>query len=225
MYPCHRLTCSSLLRSWFYDSPLSYLGISQADELASFLVDKPLDGPDGKDIQILRGDPGMPESKLLSSNLRRCVGTMAIAFRDRLHRRPDDKILVHGTLQEISRNPDTLSITPPYTHIQASWVENRNKSLCNVQEIYSAQVDMSLHAGNKPLSTNGLLRMFDFCEFIFSTDCVEDYVIVGGHSIWFRSFFQMFLPFSVRNIAGDCLLMSVIDQTQRFSPSFMIRAG
>ena len=48
--------------------------------------------------------------------------------------------------------------------------------------------------GNKPIDTNGLKRMLDFCTKVFSSILPEDYIIVGGHSIWFRSFFREFLP-------------------------------
>ena len=65
---------------------------------------------------------------------------------------------------------------------------------------------MSLHMGNKPLwTTNGYKRMMEFCHFIFSTGSIihEDYVIVGGHSLWFRSFFRLLLPYDVSHVAKD----------------------
>mmetsp|Transcript_10633 Transcript_10633/g.29329 ORF Transcript_10633/g.29329 Transcript_10633/m.29329 type:complete len:181 (-) Transcript_10633:1341-1883(-) len=92
-----------------------------------------------------------------------------------------------------SRNPDTLSITPAHTPISASFIEKSSR-VCNFQEIYYEQVDMSLHYGNKPLNTNGLKRMIEFCDFLYTPSVKERHVIVGGHSIWFRSFFQTFLP-------------------------------
>lgn len=222
------LLLSGKLDSWFYDSPLSQFGISQADELASFLKDKPLDGPEGEHIKILRADPGSPESKIISSNLRRAVSTMVAAFRDRLSRRPEDKILIVPSLQEISRNPDTLSITPPHATIQASWIE-KTSTLCNFQETLSFQTDMSLHIGNKPLSTHGLKRMLEFCEFLYSPNVKEDYIIVGGHSIWFRSFFQMFLPYSVHHVSknrkivnGGVVTFELMKAETKRGPKYMI---
>ena len=47
---------------------------------------------------------------------------------------------------------------------------------------------------NKPIDTNGFKRMNEFCHVVFSSTLPEDYIIVGGHSIWFRSFFKEFLP-------------------------------
>jgi len=86
--------------SWFYDAPLSYLGLSQVEELAVFFKKAP--AKDEADlVAVLRSDPGAPSSRILCSNLRRAISTMAGAFRDRLARRPEDKILVIPPLQEI----------------------------------------------------------------------------------------------------------------------------
>ncbi|GKY97560.1 hypothetical protein MPSEU_000714200 [Mayamaea pseudoterrestris] len=193
------LLLSGKLDSWFYDSPLSHLGLAQIEELHTFIENKSnMNGSESLHLKVLRGDPDAPKSKLVSSGLRRASSTIAGCFRDRLSRRPDDKIVVISSLQEISRNPDTLSITPAQTTIQASWIEKHYK-LCNFQDIYDNQTDMSLYTGNKSITSYGLLRMNDFCDFVFSTDVTEEHVIVGGHSIWFRSFFNMFLPFSVQH--------------------------
>lgn len=214
--------------SWFYDSPLSPLGLSQVEDLAAFLREKPLSDPEGEHIKILRADPGAPNSKIICSCLRRAVSTMAGGLADRLSRRPDEKILVTPTLQEISRNPDTLCITPPHTLIQASWIERTSK-LCDFQEIFNSQFDMSLHTGDKPINTNGLLRMLDFCEFVYSPSVKEDFVITGGHSIWFRSFFQMFLPFSVHHVSknkklvnGGIVTFDLLKAETRKGPKYMV---
>lgn len=88
--------------SWFYDSPLSPLGLSQVDELGSFLEKIPKSqDTDAEHLKVLRADPGAPPSKILCSNLRRAISTLAAAFRDRLSRRPHDKIMVITPLQEI----------------------------------------------------------------------------------------------------------------------------
>jgi hypothetical protein len=207
---------------------MSYLGICQADELASYLVEKPLDGPEAPHIKILRADDGSPPSKIVSSNLRRAVSTLAIGLRQRLARRPDEKILIVNHLQEISRNPDTLSITPPHTPIQASFIE-KALDLCDFQSIYDTQVDMSLHNGNKPLNTTGMKRMLEFCDFIYSDHVREDHVIVGGHSIWFRYFFNMFLPFSVHHVSknkkivnGGVVTFDLMRADTKRGPKYMI---
>ena len=127
-----------------------------------------------------------------------------------------------------SRNPDTLSITPGYTAIQASWVEKTSK-VCNFQDMFLNQVDMSLHSGNKPLSTNGLKRMDAFNDFVFSPSVKEAYIIAGGHSIWFRSFFQNFLPYTSRHVAkkkkivnGGVVAFELIKAKTNTGPRYMI---
>lgn len=207
---------------------MSHYGLEQAEELAAFLKDRPLDGPEAEHIQILRADPGAPHSIFVCSPLRRAVSTMAVGFHDRFRRRPDDKILILPALQEISRNPDTLCITPPHTHIQASWIE-KTSNVCDFQEIFSSQTDMSLYTGDKPVNTNGLKRMLDFCEFLFSPSVKDSHIVVGGHSLWFRSFFQMFLPYSVHHVSknkklvnGGIVVFDLMKADTRRGPRFMI---
>jgi hypothetical protein len=88
---------------------------------------------------------------------------------------------------------------------------------------------MSLHIGNKPINTNGLKRMLDFCEFVFSPSVKESHVIVGGHSIWFRSFFNMFLPYSVHHVSknkkivnGGVVTFELMKAETRRGPKYMI---
>jgi hypothetical protein len=229
------LILSGKLDSWFYDSPASHLGLQQVKELSKFLQNsdsssKTRNDTIAKHVAILRASPEAPPSKLLCSSLRRAVTTLAGGFKDRLARRPQEKILVIPSLQEISRNPDTLSITPAHTQIQASWIDTTS-NIADFQSIYLNQLDMSLHAGNKPLGTNGLKRMREFCNFVFSPNCPEQYVIVCGHSIWFRYFFKTFLPYQEDHVGKtkkivNCgvVALSLIKATRRPSgqPTYMI---
>lgn len=222
------ITLSGKLDSWFYDAPISQLGLNQIEELANFLKQTPTDPNEAKHFTILRADPGAPTSKIVCSSLRRAVSTLAFAFKDRLSRRPQEKVLIIPSLQEISRNPDTLSITPAHATIQASWVDKTSK-VCDFQEIFSNQVDMSLHSGNKPLNTNGLKRMLAFCDFVFSPSVKEQYVIAGGHSIWFRSFFQTFLPYDSNHVAkkkkivnGGVVAFELIKANTKTGPKYMV---
>mmetsp|Transcript_29661 Transcript_29661/g.36101 ORF Transcript_29661/g.36101 Transcript_29661/m.36101 type:complete len:298 (-) Transcript_29661:1401-2294(-) len=180
------LLVTGQMDSWFYDSPISHLGLKQVDQLGKFLSEKPTGGKEKSLIELLRSDPGAPSSKLLSSNLRRALSTMAASFRYRLKANPDEKILVVPSLQEISRNPDTLSITPAQKPTTPSFIDKETK-ICDMEGIFVKQTDMSLHLGNKPMDTNGLKRMSEFCDFAFTLK--EEALIIGGHSIWFRSFF------------------------------------
>lgn len=142
--------------------------------------------------------------------------------------RPQEKILVIPVLQEISRNPDALSITPAHAQIHASWME-KTSDVCDFQNIFTNQVDMSLHIGNKPIGTNGLKRMNLFCDFLFSPSVTEEYVIVGGHSLWFRSFFQTFLPFASDHISkqkkmvnGGVVAFVFVKANTKYGPRYMI---
>ena len=191
------LLLSGQVDSWFYDAPLSDLGIDQIDKFANFLAQPPANDKEAEVINMLRGNSSTT-SVLTSSNLRRALSTVCIGFRDRLANNPDEKIVVTPSLQEISFNPDTLSITPAHTPVTCSWIEKA--ALPGIQPILTNRVDMSLHTGNKPLSTNGLKRMKNFCEFAFSRQ--EDAVITGGHSLYFRFFFQTFLPRSTSHVAS-----------------------
>ncbi len=87
--------------SWFYDAPISHLGLGQIEELSKFLGQTPTDGKEAKHVSILRADPGAPPSKIVCSSLRRAVSTVVFAFKDRLARRPQEKILIIPPLQEI----------------------------------------------------------------------------------------------------------------------------
>jgi len=162
------------------------------------LSEKPTGGKEKSLIELLRSDPGAPSSKLLSSNLRRALSTMAASFRYRLKANPDEKILVVPSLQEISRNPDTLSITPAQKPTTPSFIDKETK-ICDMEGIFVKQTDMSLHLGNKPMDTNGLKRMSEFCDFAFTLK--EEALIIGGHSIWFRSFFKTYLPYSSTHVS------------------------
>jgi len=201
------LILSGKLDSWFYDSPASTLGMHQVDELSQFLKKTgggAVDDKVAQHVALLNGNLEAPASKILCSNLRRAVTTIVGGFKDRLARNNNrEKILIVPSLQEISRNPDTLSITPAHMQIQASWIDKAASSLaiCDFQLTYTNQVDMSLHEGNKPVGTNGLKRMREFCNFVFSDSVKENYIIVGGHSIWFRSFFQTFLPYEDNHVS------------------------
>lgn len=180
--------------SWFYDSPLNSLGQRQAQELAGFLAQAPATARDHAAIALLLGEAG--RSVIVSSNLRRALSTVVIAFADRLKKRRDEKILILPCLQEVSRNPDTLSITPPGKPFTPPFTD-RVSDAADFDQVYGNQVDVALSSGNKTVKSNGLKRMQEFCRWVFEED--RGAVIVGGHSIWFRSFFREFLPAAVEH--------------------------
>jgi len=182
--------------SWFYDSPLSEYGIDQIERLAKFLKKPGATTSEQKDLAILNGTSST-SSVLISSNLRRAISTVAIGFRSRLAQNPTQKIVIHPSLQEISRNPDTLSITPVGKQVEASWIEKSNYP--HVAGVLQEQCDMKYHIGNKSMSSNGGKRMAAFCDFAFTRD--EAALVCGGHSLWFRSFFRQYLPEASKHTA------------------------
>lgn len=184
--------------SLFYDSPLSIEGMEQVARLKQFLsVPAAAGGREAELVALLRGDEGAPSSVLLSSNLRRAISTVACAFSDRIARR-GDKMILHHDLQEISRNIDALSITPPRLPAVASYLEVAS-DICNFVEIYEKHVDVSINAGNKSMDSNGLKRMSAFNDYAFTVE--EEALIIGGHSLWFREFFRTFLPYSAEHVS------------------------
>merc|ERR1712113_705652 len=56
------LLLSGKFDSWFYDSPLSYLGLSQVEKLAEFIEKAPASGPEQAMMKVIRADPGAPNS-------------------------------------------------------------------------------------------------------------------------------------------------------------------
>jgi len=169
--------------SWFYDSPLSVVGIRQAESLRKSVISE-------SELAILSGK-GAARSSILCSPLRRAISTAAVGLYDRL-RSNDEKITLLPCLQEISRNMDTLCITPAHGTPVTPWLEAAYRPL-DIPKIYSGRIDSSLYTGNKELRSTGLERMMTFNQYVFSKPS-EETIIVVGHSLWFRSYLQTFLP-------------------------------
>ena len=111
-----------------------------------------------------------------------------------------DSILLLPQLQEISFNPDALCITPAHTRPTTAFTDPRS-----IQSIYQTQVNVQHHTGNKKLfQSNGLHRLQSFCHAMFDETVIpasKTSVICGGHSLWFRSFFRTYLPYSVQHVS------------------------
>mmetsp|Transcript_7258 Transcript_7258/g.30880 ORF Transcript_7258/g.30880 Transcript_7258/m.30880 type:complete len:354 (+) Transcript_7258:60-1121(+) len=181
--------------SWFYDSPLTNEGIEQAEEFRTFLkASKGAASQEGeKLVPVMRGDDPS-KCLLVSSNLRRALSTAAVALYDRLEAN-EEKLRVTSLLQEISRNPDTLCITPPKEEPVPSWIERAYKPL-DIKKIYSKHTDMRDNAGNKPVSSRGITRIKEFVAWAFKEAGSAEHVVVSGHSLYFRHMFRTFLPSS-----------------------------
>jgi len=180
------------------------------------------------------------KSRLVSSNLRRAIVTMAVAFQDRLDKQiPDDEICIMTDLQEISINPDALCITPPGADVVSSFADREITTASSssspppvdLERIYNQQISTKhYHRGNKELKGNGLQRLQNFSSAIFSSQHGfkdVDTVICAGHSFWFRSFFRTYIPYEVDHIAkrkkvvnggvvGFTLSKIVVEERDRF---------
>jgi len=188
--------------SWFFDAPLSEKGLKQAQSIQTFLQTDAEHMPPKEAVmmKLLLGLPAenekTPQAQMVSSNLRRSISTMAVGFQDRFAKQLEsDTLMILPALQEISRNPDALSITPANGKVLPAWTDPKT-----IQPILEKQVDTGLHFGNKNVTTNGLKRMNEFCEIAFDK-ISKDAIICGGHSLWFRSFFRTYLPHSFEHIS------------------------
>jgi hypothetical protein len=98
-----------------------------------------------------------------------------------------DRMLVLSELQEISRNPDTLALAPP------GGVPDLDSLFTQLgPQFHYGVLDGSTHKGSKPLRGNGLTRLNAFAGWCFTRG--EDTVVATGHSLYFKHFFNTFLP-------------------------------
>jgi len=164
--------------SVLYDSPLNEEGLKQARELNEVL--EALTESDDARAALDR-----EASILCSSNLRRAAQTVALGLQSRLEANPDERVHCLSALQEISTNVDTLSVTPALRAPQH--LKGVPSHLASPERWES-----SGNSGNKLLRGTGLQRMQAFSEWAFKRP--EAAVVVGGHSLFFRSFFREFLP-------------------------------
>mmetsp|Transcript_15837 Transcript_15837/g.32102 ORF Transcript_15837/g.32102 Transcript_15837/m.32102 type:complete len:396 (-) Transcript_15837:131-1318(-) len=194
--------------SLFIDSPLSAVGIQQSWDLLTFLAaqkagcltqgaaSRPaaeLDVPDL--VSIIRGDVG--ESVVVSSILRRAISTGMLCLSPRLLKTSSqkDKIALMSSLQEISRNIDTLVLTPARKAPQVPAAEAAMRNMGDLMgHFYRTRLDVRWNEGNKTLKKKAIKRQEQFVNWIFDQKDGVDCVVVCGHSLWFREFFKSYMP-------------------------------
>jgi len=175
--------------STFLDSPLSPLGFEQCEQLRTFLKTGISEPAARDDFDTLVNGEG--RSLLVSSQLRRAAATLAIAVQERLCR-SHEPIFLHSSCQEISRNVDTQSLT----------AKNGTPTLSGNPALESGiSFDGRFNAGNKSLAFTGAARLSDFAQW--ASERPEPTLIVAGHSLWFRTFFQTFLPKSFKHMCKE----------------------
>jgi broad specificity phosphatase PhoE len=182
------------LDSCFYDSPLSTDGIDQAMRLLTFLESSDAAGADGALIKALRGDADADRVVIFSSPLRRAISTMLIGFSGRLLRQPHSRVIISSDLQEMTRNVDGICITPAGGKVVPSFMDQKCGVPLHVHNF--SKVDHAMFKGNKGIGSKGLHRMQSFVNDVFNSAETKGVgtIIVGGHSLWFKSFFDVYLP-------------------------------
>jgi len=185
--------------SWFIDSPLNTEGMDQANKVREYLAKNRDDAVHGETIKMMLGESDEP-SVMVTSNLRRAISTGVISVWDRL-RSSGEKILVHSALQEISKNPDTLAISPPGSVPVPSWIDCKYEPV-DMSKGYKSYLDAEFNTGSKALASTGQQRMQAFNEWAFSEASKENFICFG-HSLWFRSFFREYLADSSKHVSKN----------------------
>ena len=188
-------------------------------------------GEDEKDAKGGKGGASSPStltSHVVSSNLRRAISTAVIGLADRFSRTTrasssgegddgttteidedgDDRVILLPSLQEISINPDALSILPPRGAALPTWCDERIPGLIPPNS-FPSLIDSRRHGGNKPLKSNGLDRLEAFASDVFDDDRLpRPNVIAVGHSLFFRSFFRLYMPRGTEHVAKEKKLVN-----------------
>ena len=172
------------------DPLLSDSGIAQATKLQEWIE------TDQEDIQyeqvhnILSGNSKNEKILTLTSNLVRAQQTAFIALRHRLETLPAERIRIISLLQEFSKQPfssNNRSTTKPGETVRSD---------AGLDEKF---FDSFPSSGNVPEDK----RLDKFCKFLSSRP--ERTLIVVGHSIWFKNFWNTFLPKGEAATAGGSL--------------------
>mmetsp|Transcript_29850 Transcript_29850/g.41281 ORF Transcript_29850/g.41281 Transcript_29850/m.41281 type:complete len:350 (+) Transcript_29850:164-1213(+) len=185
---------SSTRDSIFIDTPLSAKGVRQAVKLRESIISTTCNPVNeslkkGRSITLsaLSGNPSGSTSVVVTSNLRRAAGTGVISLGPRLVQ-TGERVKVVSSLQEISRNMDTLSLSQPREGPSVFQHRSQLDPKLDLARLF----DGNHNNGNKAVFGNGLTRLLSFAEWIFTRS--EDTLVVNGHSLFFKYFFDTFLP-------------------------------
>jgi len=208
---CREAMIAFSMDSLFMDSPLSDEGLAQCAKLQEFVESR-----EGEEIRKMCSEGAV----FVTSTLRRAAATVLIGFGQSL--KGGKPVWALSCLQEISRNVDTIAFaerqcTPPVnlppsavvgTGVGMKIGRGARRGLAALFASagqYSVGrasapcggMQASFNMGNKGLQMHGGQRLEAFCEWVFS-DCspaaMQPTLVVGGHSLWFRTFFQAYMP-------------------------------
>ncbi|ETO09421.1 hypothetical protein RFI_27957 [Reticulomyxa filosa] len=183
--------------SVFADAPLSQYGMSQAKELQDYLFKGEMKDELKNDLLLLKNAPNKG-ALLVSSPLRRCVETLSLALFPRLNNSREEIVLV-SHLQEVTSNVDGMSLSgycefPPLSITMRLHGPNKHQ-VKDWEEWLSSRLNVSHKESFKPSFARADDRMRAFVSWVFSNNCSEfDNVVLCGHSLWFRYFFEAYLP-------------------------------
>ncbi|SBT46288.1 conserved Plasmodium protein, unknown function [Plasmodium ovale wallikeri] len=132
-------------------------------------------------IDVLNSNNVMYSSTILCSDLRRAISSCFISFYNRVNKN-NEPIYILNSLQEISRNPDCVSLFPfhKYKYITTDIEDFLHKDvekLCKKNIIYTNNFSKN--------------KFIDTLSYVFNND--SNIFIIFGHSLWFRLFFNYFL--------------------------------
>mmetsp|Transcript_18928 Transcript_18928/g.39381 ORF Transcript_18928/g.39381 Transcript_18928/m.39381 type:complete len:174 (+) Transcript_18928:217-738(+) len=113
-----------------------------------------------------------------------------------------DKIVLMTSLQEISRNVDTLALTPARSLPQVPAAEAAMRNMGDLMShFYRTRLEKRWNEGNKTIKRKAYKRQEQFVSWVFDQTDNTDCIIVCGHSLWFREFFKSYLPKACVHVA------------------------
>ncbi|KJP88492.1 hypothetical protein AK88_01771 [Plasmodium fragile] len=131
-------------------------------------------------IDILNNTVNYP-SAILCSGLRRAISTCFIGLYNRINRN-NEQIQVLNSLQEISRNPDCVSLFDFYDNKYIS---------TDIENFVHKDVERMCKRNIRIKRNYVSNKFFDTLSYIFNKD--TNIFIIFGHSLWFLLFFNYFL--------------------------------
>eukprot|EP00397_Hematodinium_sp_SG-2012_P053423 GEMP01063765.1.p1 GENE.GEMP01063765.1~~GEMP01063765.1.p1 ORF type:complete len:365 (-),score=61.09 GEMP01063765.1:106-1200(-) len=181
------------------DSPLSARGVEQTLKLLTFIESHPCEG--GRKVstvvEVLRGQV---KSIVCSSILRCAMSTTFLTLSSRFLREHED-LRILSCLQEMSRNMDAYSLARPHCAPQPSLLERHARMMDHIRNFYHTKVNAAGNQGGKTITGPTVSRVEEFASWVFDQDA--EWIIVGGHSHFFRNLFKAFLPKSSVHVVKE----------------------
>ena len=187
-------------QAWLTDAHLSRKGLKGGLEVRDWLFGAPCET---RDQCFLAGFPHEQDEQrrvvFATSNLRRAVMTTLIAFWNRLRPETPNQVPVSGihtlsSLQEMVTNIDSQPVTPPKQLPYLTFGNGR----CPFQKEHMRNLfvtDCHIQDENAAPAEQRRDILADFCNWAARQTVAQEAsdLVLVGHSIWIRKFFQRFL--------------------------------